>query len=138
MSRDSVAVEAFIDASVEVVWRYLTAARDTWWPEMQFDAVVGSPLVETWIEDGRPATATGLVTASVEPRLLGFHWIEPRWAHPLDVMIRLAPSGSATSVALTESGFLRAQSPPSLPAEHEAGWTYHLARLKRVSEGEAA
>lgn len=136
MSRDSLKVEASISASAEVVWRFLTVERHTWWPDMRFDAVVGSPLVETWIDEGGPVSATGYVSQSIEPELLGFRWTEPRWAYPLDVVIRLAATGHETSLTLTESGFLRAQTPPLLPDEHEEGWKYHLARLKRVSEGE--
>ncbi|WP_338036771.1 SRPBCC family protein [Microbacterium arborescens] len=138
MLRDSVTVVVDIDASVEVVWRFLTAGRGAWWPEMRFEAAVGSPLVETWIEEGSQASATGSVTRCDEPHVLGFSWSEQGWEHPLDVVIELVEQGQATSVTLTESGFSRARTPRSLPAEHDEGWRYHLARLKRTSEGEAA
>ncbi|WP_240191392.1 SRPBCC family protein [Microbacterium hominis] len=46
--------------------------------------------------------------------------------------------GGSTSLTLTESGFSRARTSDSLPSEHEEGWRYHLARLKRVSEDHAA
>ncbi|MDC7802979.1 MULTISPECIES: SRPBCC domain-containing protein [Microbacterium] len=137
MPRDSVTVAADLDASVEVVWRLLTAGRGAWWPEMRFEAAVGSPLVETWVEEGRQVCATGSVTRCDEPHVLGFSWTEQGWEHPLDVVIELVAHGQATSVTLTESGFCRARTPHSLPAEHEEGWRYHLARLKRMSEGEA-
>lgn len=137
MGRDSVTVEARIDAPIGVVWRLLTADRDAWWSEMRFEAAVGSALLETWIEEGRPASATGTITRCDEPTLLGFTWTEPTWVQPLDVVIRLVADGSSTSVALTESGFSRAQAPPSLAAEHEEGWRYHLTRWARASEGEA-
>jgi len=39
--RDSITVRTVIDAPVEVVWQFLTVARDAWWPEMRFDAAVG-------------------------------------------------------------------------------------------------
>ncbi len=126
-----------IDASVEVVWWFLTTGRGAWWPEMRFETVVGSPLIETWVEEGRPARATGSVTRCDEPHLLGFSWTQQGWDHPLDVVIELVTHGQSTSVTLTESGFSRARTPHSLPAEHEEGWRYHLARLKRASEGEA-
>lgn len=137
MLRDSVTVTTGVDASIEVVWQLLTAGRGAWWPEMRFEPVVGSPLVETWVEEGRPASATGSVTRCDEPRLLGFSWTEQGWEHPLDVVIELVQQGQSTSVTLTESGFSRARTPHSLPAEHEEGWQYHLARLKRTSEGQA-
>jgi len=137
VSHDSVTVTAGIDASIDVVWQLLTAGRSAWWPEMLFEAVVGSPLVETWIEDGRPGRATGSVTRCDNPRLLGFRWIQQDWAHSLDVVIELVQHGRSTSVTLSESGFSRAPAPHSLAAEHEEGWRYHLARLKRVAEGGA-
>ncbi|MEZ3161828.1 SRPBCC domain-containing protein [Microbacterium sp. BWT-B31] len=137
MLRDSVTVATAIVASVDVVWRFLTVGRDAWWPEMRFEAVVGSVLVETWIEDGRQASATGIVTRCDEPQLLGFSWAEQGWERPLDVVIRLVADGQSTAVTLTESGFSRSHAPFELPAEHEEGWRYHLTRLKRVSEGEA-
>ncbi|RWZ68086.1 SRPBCC domain-containing protein [Labedella populi] len=127
-----------IHASVDVVWRCLTVGRGAWWPEMRFEAVVGSPLVETWVEEGRQASATGSVTRCDEPSLLGFSWTEEGWDHPLDVVIDLVTHGESTSVTLTESGFSRARTPHSLPAEHEEGWRYHLAGLKRASEDQAA
>lgn len=134
MLRDSLSVETTIDAPAVVVWRLLTVERETWWPDMRFEAVVGSPLVETWIENGRRSSATGVVTHSDGPHLLGFRWTEPAWDQPLDVMIRIVPQGEVTTVTLTEAGFVRARTPLSLPAEHEEGWTYHLGRLKRAAE----
>lgn len=126
-----------IDAPVEVVWRFLTVERGAWWPDMRFEAVVGSPLRETWIEDGRESSATGRITRCDEPQLLGFSWTEQGWDHPLDVVIEIVMLGQSTSVTLTETGFSRARTPHSLPAEHEEGWRYHVARWKRASEGEA-
>lgn len=105
---------------------------------MRFEAVVGSPLVETWVEEGRQASATGSVTRCDEPHLLEFSWTEEGWDHPLDVVIDLVTHGESTSLTLTESGFSRARVPDSLPAEHEGGRRYHLARLKRASEDQAA
>lgn len=103
---------------------------------MRFEAEVGSPLVETWVEEGQQVSATGSVTRCDEPHVLGFDWTEQSWDHPLDVVIELVAHEQGTLVTLTESGFSRARVPHSLPAEHEEGWRYHLARLKRTSEGE--
>lgn len=134
MHSDSVTVRADIDAPVEVAWRVLTVERDSWWPEMRFTAAVGASLSETWTEDGHRMSATGTVTRCLPPHGLAFRWIEPRWSLPLDVDIRLARRSGATSVTLVESGFVRATSSPTLPAEHEDGWMYHLERWKRASE----
>lgn len=104
---------------------------------MRFEADVGSALVETWVEEGRQVSATGSIARCEEPHLLGFSWIEEGWDHPLDVVIDLVADEESTLVMLTESGLFRADVPHSLPAEHEEGWRYHLARLKRTSAGEA-
>ena len=127
---------ADIDAAVEVVWRYLTAGRGAWWPEMRFEAAVGSPLVETWVEGDRQMSATGSVTRCDASHVLGFSWSEQSWDHPLEVVIELEAHGQGTFVTLTESAFSRARTPYSLPVEHDEGWRYHLARLKLTSEGE--
>ncbi|MDT3317503.1 SRPBCC domain-containing protein [Microbacterium sp. KSW4-11] len=137
MVGDSLTVVTEIRASVEDVWRCLTVGRSAWWPEMRFEAVVGSPLVETWVEDGRQGVASGSVTHCVEPHVLGFRWSEDGWDGPLDVEIELVGHGDSTSVRLTESGFSGVGTPDSLQSEHEAGWRYHLARLKSASEARA-
>lgn len=82
-----------IEAHVEVVWRLLTAERGAWWPEMRFESIVGSPLVETWTEDGDQADATGRVTRCDEPHLLAFRWTEQRRGDPLEVEIELVGRG---------------------------------------------
>jgi len=134
---DSVTVSVDIAAPIDVVWRFLTTARGAWWPEMRFEAVVGSPLVETWMEEGRQASAVGTITRCDEQQLLGFSWSEEGWEAPLEVSIRLVADGQATAVTLNESGFSQIQAPAELSADHEDGWRYHLTRLKRVAEGEA-
>ena len=134
VTRDAVRVGEFVGAAPGAVWWALTAGRAAWWPELAFDPVVGSPLVETWIEDGEVRSATGEVMRCDAPALLAFRWRELSWAHALEVTVRLAASGSGTEVTLTESGFATAGTPPSLPAEHAEGWRYHLDRLRRVCE----
>jgi uncharacterized protein YndB with AHSA1/START domain len=129
-----VTVETSVRAPVETVWRLLTVERDAWWPEMRFEPVVGAPLVETWTEDGRPASASGTVTRCDEPHLLEFRWRESGWRAPLEVTIRISSGSHSTSVTLHESGFSRAQTPSSLADEHEQGWLYHLERWRRASE----
>lgn len=138
MLLDSVRVRTGISAPAGTVWRFLALERAAWWPDMHFEPVAGSPLLETWIENGRRRSATGVVTRCREPELLAFRWSEPGWEHPLDVVIRLAGDGSSTTLTLAETGFLKAGTRPSLAAEHDDGWRYHLARLTRVCESAAA
>jgi uncharacterized protein YndB with AHSA1/START domain len=132
--RDDVMVSVSVDARPESVWHCLTAGRGTWWPEMHFEAAVGSSLVETWIDDGQEASATGTVTHCEAPQLLAFRWIEQGWAQPTDVVILLDDNESSTTVTITETGFRRADTALSLPDEHEHGWRHHLLRLKTASE----
>ncbi|MFT4229115.1 MAG: SRPBCC domain-containing protein [Microbacterium sp.] len=134
MLQDRVQATVTIDAGAEVVWEFLTVRRDAWWADMRFEASAGSPLIETWVEEGQQLSATGVVTQCEEPRLLAFSWSEPGWDRPLDVVIRLG-GDDATTVTVTETGFAIAGTPPTLPDEHEHGWHYHLGRLRRVSEG---
>ena len=126
-----VSVSLTIDERVDDVWRAITVGRSSWWPEMVFEPIAGSALVETWIEDGEEKRATGTITGAVAPSLLSFEWSEPGWVGPLSVSICLEPLGAATKVTLTESGFTEAQSPSGLPAEHQDGWLYHLTRLQK-------
>jgi uncharacterized protein YndB with AHSA1/START domain len=133
--RDAVSATAAIGADADRVWRFLTTERDAWWPDMRFEAVVGAPLVETWIEDGQQRTATGEVAQCEPPRVLAFRWSEASWRHPLDVVISLRTEPDVTVVTITETGFATASTPVALPDEHEEGWRYHLEQMKRVSEG---
>ena len=60
-SENDLVVVAESTASVWSVWRSLTAEHIQWWPDMQFDAILGAPLHETWAEDGVEHDATGQV-----------------------------------------------------------------------------
>lgn len=130
--RDSVSVAHVVAASPAVVWRALTAGRAQWWPDLRFDAVVGAPLVETWVEAGQQRQAHGVVTRCDEAELLAFRWREDGWSAPLEVRFRLEAHDLGTSVTLTETGFRRADVSPTLADEHEEGWRYHLTRLARA------
>lgn len=132
--RDALQVAASIEASVNDVWRFLTTERASWWPEMRFEAAIGSPLIETWMEEGEHRQVAGVVTQCAEPRLLAFTWGEPDDEFSLDVSIHLACDGGATTVTITETGFVKATAPTALLDEHEEGWRYHLARWKRACE----
>ena len=88
---------------------------------MRFEAEVGSPLVETWVEEGQQVSATGSVTRCDEPHVLGFDWTEQSWDHPLDVVIDLVAHGQGTLVTLTESGFSRARVPQATSSGSERG-----------------
>ena len=122
-----------IETTVERVWHALTVGRSVWWPEMVFDATPGASLVETWVEDGETYRATGTITTVDAPRLLAFEWSEPAWRGSLTVRIHLSPLKHGTEVSIAEEGFTRIQAPSTLATEHEAGWRYHLERLRDAS-----
>lgn len=133
MAQDPVVVALTIETTVARVWHALTVDRSAWWPEMVFDAIPSATLLETWVEDGETFQATGTVTTIDAPRLLAFEWSEPAWRGSLTVRIRLAPVEHGTEVSITEDGFTRIQAPSTLAIEHEAGWRYHLERLRGAS-----
>ncbi|MEH3088603.1 MAG: SRPBCC domain-containing protein [Microbacterium arborescens] len=138
MSRDALTVQVQVAALPERVWEMLAVDRAGWWPDLVFEPAVGAPLVESWLADGRRQTATGTVTRCEPPSRLVFVWREPSWSDDLAVDVEIIASGGRTTVSLTESGFVGAGSPPELLDAHEDGWRYHLARLRRVSEGRRA
>lgn len=114
------------------VWRLLVD-RSAWWPELAFDAVSGSPLRETWTEDGRTFEALGRVVAVDPPRHLSFEWTEPGWSALLTVAITVEPAAAGAAVTVTEQGFIRIGAEEGLRLEHEAGWQQHLVRLRGAS-----
>lgn len=72
MLSDSVWASASIAAESGTVWRFLTVNRATWWRDKSFEATVGLPLNETWMEDGQASHATGIVKHCLELQLLAF------------------------------------------------------------------
>lgn len=133
MTKDRVLVALTIDATLGRVWHALTVDRSRWWPEMVFDAVPGASLIETWVEGGETFQASGTITTIDAPRLLAFEWSEPAWQGNLTVRVHLAPVERGTEVSIAEEGFTRIQAPSTLASDHEAGWLYHLERLRDAS-----
>lgn len=116
-------------ASVLAVWRSLTDNHSEWWPDMQFEAVRGASLRETWTEDGVEYHATGHVVAVQDGESLAFDWSEPGWPAPLSVSFELASIAGGTRVTVVERGFDRIPNGHALSEAHHEGWKYHLARL---------
>ena len=116
-------------ASVLAVWRSLTLEHAGWWPDMQFEAVRGAPLRETWTEEGVEYHAMGHVVEVQDGKVLTFDWSEPGWPAPLRVRFELDQIASGTRVSVMECGFDRIPNGNALSAAHQEGWKYHLARL---------
>jgi uncharacterized protein YndB with AHSA1/START domain len=127
---DRVVATARARCSVEALWRALVDERGSWWPEMQFEAVAGARLSETWFEGGVECSASGTVISAIPPRELRFEWTEPSWpAGPSRVAITLQEDGTGASVTVEEIGLRAASGDPDLAAAHRDGWAGHLARL---------
>lgn len=127
---DRVVAIARARCSAERLWRALVNDRASWWPEMQFDAVAGAPLCETWFEDGVERVALGTVVSASPPRELRFEWTEPNWpAGSSQVAITIQDDDTGTIVTVEEHGLRAASGDPDLLAAHGQGWAEHLARL---------
>ena len=97
---------------------------------MQFDAVAGAHLCETWSEDGVERFALGTVVSASPPWELRFEWTEPNWpAGSSQVAITIHDDGTGTIVTVEENGLHAASGDADLLAAHRDGWAEHLARL---------
>ena len=135
-SQDAARAAVHLTATPEHVWRLLVD-RSAWWPELEFDAVAGSPLRETWTDSGRTLEAIGRVLAVDAPTRLSFEWTEPVWGTSLTVTVTVTPTAEGAEVVVTERGFVGILAEEALRLEHEAGWREHLGRLQDACSGTA-
>lgn len=133
-SRDGLVVSAETAAAADVVWRALTQERAEWWPDMHFDAIVGAPLREVWIEDGAQREATGQVIDVSDGRALTFEWSETERPSPLQVTFTIEPTATGTRVSVSETGFRGLTDGDALCEEHTKGWQFHLSQLLKHAE----
>lgn len=115
-------------------WRSLTSGLVEWWPEMQFDPVVGGALREVWIEMGVEREAVGHILDVTEGRSLMFAWSESSWPSPLQVMFLIEETTDGAQISVRESGFSGLANGTVLAAEHAQGWRFHLSRLVQHAE----
>ena len=132
-SADYVSVSLSIDASPREIWGALATAKHEWWPDMTFEAIVGAPLVERWMDGDKEKVASGTVTHAEAPHMLAFEWTEPEWGSATAVRITLESIDRHTKVSLVESGFCTIAGGPEIRAAHEEGWRYHLDRLRAAA-----
>jgi len=131
---DQITLSVTLSSPPERVWRALTVSRGDWWRGMDFEAVVGATLVETWQDaEGRSHESTGTVTLADPCRRLGFDWIDPGSEAALSVELVLAPSYHGTVLFLVESGFCALADGARLHGEHRDGWMEHLGHLERAA-----
>ncbi|MCC3277012.1 SRPBCC domain-containing protein [Arthrobacter sp. zg-Y20] len=137
---DRIHLQGRAQCSPQALWHALVDNRAAWWPDMDFSPHPGSPLQERWMEDGVEHTASGTVLAVAPGHLFSFRWTAPDWEAHTVVSFELTPAdddggeGSATDVAVTESGFAALKSGPALSEAHREGWAFHLANLIEQAE----
>jgi uncharacterized protein YndB with AHSA1/START domain len=131
---NDVEVSVETTASTWRAWRALTSGRVEWWPEMQFDPVVGAPLREVWTEMGAAREAVGSVLDVVKERSLVFAWSESFWSSPLQVTFSIRETPGGAHISVRESGFSGLDNGFALAAEHAEGWRFHLSRLVQHAE----
>jgi uncharacterized protein YndB with AHSA1/START domain len=133
-NRDGLVVSVDTAVTADAVWRALTEERSAWWPDMQFDTIVGSPLREVWIEEGAEREALGQVVEVTDGRALTFVWSETEWPSPLQVAFVLELTATGTRVSVSETGFLGVPDGNHLREEHAEGWRFHLSQLLEHAE----
>jgi uncharacterized protein YndB with AHSA1/START domain len=116
MEHGSIEREIYVDASPEVVFEVVSRPEHLreWWPD---DAALDDPAPGGTGEltfgghGGESAVVVPMtVVESVPPRLFSFRWaydpsLAPDQSNSFLVTLELAPSGSGTTLRLTETGF---------------------------------
>jgi len=116
MEYGSIDREIYVDASPEVVFEVVSRPEHLreWWPD---DAALGDPVPGSTGEltFGGHGDESGIVVPmtvveSVPPRLFSFRWaydpsLAPDSSNSFLVTVELIPSGSGTTLRLTETGF---------------------------------
>jgi uncharacterized protein YndB with AHSA1/START domain len=134
--------EIHIDASAEVVFEIVSDPAQIvhWWPdEAGYELVPGGSgdLVFTMTSGERVTVALQVVEIDA-PRRFTFRWSQPageqaRIDNSFLVTMELEPSGTGTTLRLTEVGFREQGWEGAVLEEafrdHSQGWDYHLARL---------
>lgn len=135
MEFGSIEREIHVDASPEVVYEVVSTPEhiSSWWTDdAEFEATPGSAGRFVFGEDNVvPMT----VVKAEPPRLFAFRWCYPEddVANALLVTFELVPSGTGTTIRLTETGFREMGWEAARLAEqyqsHVVGWDTHLPRL---------
>lgn len=143
MEFGSIEREIRIEASPEVVYEVLSTPEHLrgWWPdEVQLSAVPGATGVMTFGDASAPDAHVAALTVveADPPRRFSFRWEydegeSPAPANSLLVTFDLVPSGAATLLRLTETGFReKGWEAAVLEAQyrdHSSGWDFYLRRL---------
>jgi uncharacterized protein YndB with AHSA1/START domain len=144
MEYGSIEREFHIDASPEIVFEVITQPEhiQEWWPDdAALDPVPGGTGELRW-GDGKAVPMT--VVDMVPPRLFSFRWaydpeLTPDRENSFFVTFELTPSGTGTTVRMTETGFREQGWEVAVLEEayrdHARGWDLFLARLAKYAAG---
>jgi uncharacterized protein YndB with AHSA1/START domain len=135
--------ELHIDAAPDVVFEVVSSPehiKDWWNAETDVEPVAGSVGELVWRDEtsSRAETVPITIVAAEPPRLFSFRWVysAEETAGPgnsLLVTFELTPSGTGTTLRLTESGFReRGWEAAVLEAsynDHVAGWDSFVPRI---------
>lgn len=139
----------FIDATPDVVFDVISSPEHLkeWWPQevADLEPVSGSRGTLIWhLADPEPDHIASITVVDAEPpRLFSFRWLHPADdaaapGNSLLVTFQLTPSGSGTSLRMTETGFREMGWEVAVLEEeynsHIEGWNIHLPRLVDYSE----
>lgn len=141
--------EVYVDASPAVVYDVVSNPEHVthWFPdEASYGAVPGgSGTIVFHLPDGKVAETISIVEAE-PPRTFSFRWTTPPGeqagpANSLLVTFALSPSGTGTTVRMTETGYRERGWEAAMLEEtfhdHAGGWTQILPRLAPYAESVA-
>ncbi|WP_432946555.1 SRPBCC domain-containing protein [Kribbella sp. CA-253562] len=134
--------EIHIDASPEVVFEVVSSPEHVreWWPdEADYPAVAGGSGRIVFGQGTADPKVVQITVIEVEPpRLFSFRWTHPvgepaATANSLLVTFELVPTGTGTTLKLTETGFrergLELAVAEAEYRDHANGWDFFLPRL---------
>jgi uncharacterized protein YndB with AHSA1/START domain len=143
--------EIHIDAGPDVVFEVVSSPEHLreWWPdEADYPLVPGGSGRIVFDQGTDDPKAVAITVVEVEkPRLFAFRWTHPvdepaATANSLLVTFELVPSGTGTTLKLTETGFREQGWEVAVLEEqyrdHENGWDFFLPRLSQYVDKLAA
>lgn len=105
--------------------------RRRWWPELEFEPVVGSRITAESVRPGKkkPRRTRGDITFVDAPEELGFEWVTKRGDFATVVRLRVTQQKKKAKLRVVEGGFPRGDFAEVLVAECRAGWREQLSDL---------
>jgi uncharacterized protein YndB with AHSA1/START domain len=145
MEYASIEREIYVDATPDVVFEVISKPEHLreWWPD---DAALDSSGVGELVfgTDAEAAHVPLKVIDSAPPRVFSFRWcydpaVEPSTSNSFLVSFELTPSGTGTSLRMTETGFREQGFTEAVVEEsyldHVNGWDMYIPRLGTYAGG---